>query len=194
MKEISLKGELGAGKVVLVDDDDYEWLSQYSFTLNDERRRKDKPRNYFYVQTRITKGGPTVSIHQLIMGKAPKGYKIDHIDRNTLNNQKNNLKFVSNSESNHNKTPRGASAYRGLWLDRRDQKWQVSISKNSAKYSLGFFADPVEAAQNYDFYALLLYGSQASLNFPNFDYSTFTPKRHPDAVLRNSKELLCSSS
>jgi hypothetical protein len=38
------------------------------------------------------KGQHTEMLHQLIMGKSPKGYVIDHINRNPLDNRRANLR------------------------------------------------------------------------------------------------------
>lgn len=194
MKEIPLSGKAGAGMSVMVDDEDYSWLSKYKFYLIDDRKRKSRPTNYYAVAT-----GELVYIHHLIMGKAPVGYKIDHIDRNTLNNQRHNLRCVTNSLSLQNRTSRGVSQYRGVSWCKQMRKWEarIRIPRNDEGVGrhprLGYFATEKEAAHNYDFYANLIYSGEATLNFPDFDYSTFTPKRPIDAVLRSSKELLCSA-
>jgi hypothetical protein len=48
-------------------------------------------------------------IHQLIaetfLGPRPKGYVVDHIDRDKLNNKVENLRWVTYSENNRNKDP-----------------------------------------------------------------------------------------
>ena len=50
-------------------------------------------------------------IHRLIysnlIGEIPKGYEIDHIDRNRHNNNLSNLRLVTKSENNKNKNIKG---------------------------------------------------------------------------------------
>ena len=50
-------------------------------------------------------------IHRLIysnlVGEIPKGYEIDHIDRNRHNNNLSNLRLVTKSENNQNKDIKG---------------------------------------------------------------------------------------
>jgi hypothetical protein len=185
MKEIPLNGKVGAGLSVMVNDEDFEWLSEYSFTLIDSRRHK-KPQNYRFVKTNIittSRKRTSVTIQHLIMGKAPKGYKIDHIDRDTLNNQRDNLRFVTNRVSSHNQSVKGVSRYRGVTWDKEHQSWRTQIISQGRRYNLGRFRDDVTAARNFDYYALCIYGEYAVLNFTDFDYSNFVPKRRIDELL-----------
>lgn len=45
-----------------------------------------------------------IRLHQFIMGKAPDGMFIDHIDRKRLNNRKNNLRYCSPQQNATNRT------------------------------------------------------------------------------------------
>ena len=45
-------------------------------------------------------------LHQLILGKAPKGLVIDHINGDTLDNRKSNLRFITHGENRQNTTKR----------------------------------------------------------------------------------------
>jgi hypothetical protein len=187
MKKIPLGGEVGAGLSIMVDDEDYGRLSKYNFVLFDCRRLK-KPINYVCVQT-CFKGNDgkwrTVGIQQLIISNVPKGFKIDHVDRNTLNNQRHNLRVVPDSASLHNRNPRGISKFRGIWWNKEKERWVAEIKKDGKKYWLGYFDDEIEAAHNYDYYARLIYAQHAALNFGELDYSNFTPKRLVKEVLKD---------
>jgi hypothetical protein len=191
VKDIPLSGKVGAGRSVMVDDADYEWLRHYSFNLVDGRRRTKNPRNYHYVVAvyKIDDSWTTTSIHQLIMGKAPSGYKIDHKDLDTLNNQRSNLRFITNAQSNQNQSSVGLSRFHGVAWDQNRQLWRTGFRVPSPtggqgkRYYLGRFDDEVEAAHNYDYYVWSLYGGEAALNFPDFDYSQFRPKRRIDDLI-----------
>lgn len=65
---------------------------------------------------------------------------IDHINRNTLDNRKSNLRIVTKFENNLNKR-NNTSGCVGVTWDRSKQKWQVTIKK---KY-IGRFDDFKEA-------------------------------------------------
>lgn len=47
--------------------------------------------------------GKMRKMHQIVIGKAPDGLEIDHINRNKLDNRKKNLRFCTRSENNRNK-------------------------------------------------------------------------------------------
>lgn len=62
----------------------------------------------------------------------------------------------------------------------KDGRFSARIAKDGKSHWLGLFgADEGEvAARNYDYHAITLYGhGNCFLNFPDFDYSGFTPKR-----------------
>ena len=49
------------------------------------------------------KDGEHLRCHQVVMGKASKGLVTDHINRNKLDNRKNNLRFVTPRENSINR-------------------------------------------------------------------------------------------
>lgn len=48
--------------------------------------------------------GRIVKLHQMIIGKSPSGFVIDHIDRDKLNNHRSNLRHVTQKENMFNST------------------------------------------------------------------------------------------
>src|SRR5438309_4720811 len=74
--------------VVLVDDEDYDWLNRYKWAV------KDKTKIKLYVWGWVD--GYSWRIHNLIM-KPPKGLEVDHINGNTLDCRKSNLRVVKHS-------------------------------------------------------------------------------------------------
>ncbi len=143
MREIKLT----QGKVAIVDDEDFE-------RLNFHRWHAAKGKNTFYAIRTTPKtngeGRRTAAIHREVFGKAPEGKMIDHVDGNGLNNQKSNLRFVSNRQNAQNRVGRpGVSKYPGVSIDKRDGKWR-SVMQVAGKYkSLGYFPSEVLAANAY---------------------------------------------
>lgn len=84
--------------VTMVDEEYIELVINYKFFLNG---RDGSP----YVKIKYSKtGNNAISLHRLIMNFGNKNMEVDHIDRNTLNNLKSNLRLVSQKDNVRNKS------------------------------------------------------------------------------------------
>jgi hypothetical protein len=71
----------------------------------------------------------------------------------------------------------GTSRFKGVSRNLRDGSWHVRFSAGGRLLFEQSFDDEIEAARHYDFFAIQHYGKGACfLNFPEFDYSGFTPR------------------
>lgn len=59
--------------------------------------------------------GKRLRMHHLIIGKPPKDKETDHINRNRLDNRKENLRFVSRSVNGQNTKAVGIRRHGNLW-------------------------------------------------------------------------------
>lgn len=153
--------ELTQDKVAIVDDCDYEYLSQFKWHAS-----KDK--NTFYARRRTPKiNGKRrdIQMHREILD-APPDALIDHRDGNGLNNTRDNLRLSTNQQNQHNQHPRvgGTSRFKGVFWDAGKQKWCAMIHINMKKIWLGSFASELEAARAYDDAARAMYGEFARPN------------------------------
>lgn len=157
MKTINLSNN----QVALVDDEDYERVSQYKWCAS-----YNEDISGYYATNRIN--NTTWYMHRFIMG-FPEGLHIDHIDKNTLNNQKSNLRTCTRSQNqcNRSKAIHNKSGYKGVWFDTPRNKWHAEIQLNGRKKHLGRFENIEDAARCYDAVAAQLHGEFACLNFPN---------------------------
>ena len=133
----------------VVDKDDYENAKQYTWC-----------RFNGYAVGKVN--NKTTSLHCLILGKPDKGYVIDHIDGDGLNNTRANLRFASNAENSQNRPKKEGctSSYIGVSIHPKSKKWTAWY----AITYLGSFDDELLAAKKYDTYVYLKYGPNANTN------------------------------
>ena len=150
---------LTRGKFAIVDAADYESLSKHKWLANGDEKRG------FYAARRV--GNKLVLMHRAIMNP-PDGTVVDHINRNSLNNRRCNLRICTQKENLRNGRPsrRSTSRFKGVYFDKQTRKWIAKIGYNGKTIHLGSFEDEVEAAKAYDRKAYELFGDFAYLNFP----------------------------
>lgn len=149
----------------MVDDADYEWLSQWKWHALKGRNTDYAYRGRLVSDTVAGKGG--ISMHRVLLD-APPGMAVDHRDGDGLNNVRSNIRLVTNAQNTWNSSSRGGSSrFKGVCRSRRGH-WQASITIDGRQRSLGYdFLTEEEAARVYDAAALDLYGEFARLNFPD---------------------------
>lgn len=155
---------------VLVDDEDYEYLNQFQWQDN----------GVGYAKRHLPKvnGKRKDLLMSREIMKATGALQVDHIDRNPLNNQKNNLRLATQTQNhiNTNKKPSNTSGYKGVYLEkycyskngkqylRKSNPWVAQIKIDKKATRLGSFATPKDAARAYNLKALEVYGEFARLN------------------------------
>ena len=101
---------------------------------------------------------------------APDGMHVDHINGNTLDNRRCNLRICTHSENQWNrKRGHGATRFKGVALlgDKRAvSKWRATVQRHGRRYTIGTFKTALEAALAYDAAAVRLFGEFAAPNFP----------------------------
>jgi len=142
--QYDLSGNFGIGyigdKEFYFDLDDYNLIKERSWCVRDLN----------YVVSRFNK--KIISMHRLIMG-FPEGLDVDHIDGNTLNNRKSNLRSVTHRQNSQNrkKIIKKTSVYNGVYYDKRARGWVSRIHDLQGKSIwLGVFVTEKEAAIAYD--------------------------------------------
>jgi hypothetical protein len=169
VKTVPLHGAKAAGRVALVDDEDYELVMQYRWFVL-EAVRASGTRTGPYAQARpydpATRKQSGVYMHKLITGWS----QTDHINRNGLDNRRRNLRPATTSQNGANRgNIGGVSPYKGVAWGPRQRKWRASITVAGVRHWLGYFADEVGAARAFDATARKLCGEFAYLNFPDDD-------------------------
>lgn len=171
MKQIPLT----QGKFALVDDEDFEYLSQWKWYAV---RVVRKNRNVFYA-ARAGKYtdhhlNARIWMHRVILKLIDPKIEGDHKDHNGLNNQRLNLRIATRKQNGKNRTTKGngSSKYRGVVLIKEalQKTWRVWIKADGIKKYLGRYKNEEQAALAYDIAAKKLHGEWANLNFPHSIY------------------------
>lgn len=137
---------LSQGKVTLVDEEDFDALNEYSWCFNVKdgkehgyaQRSQHIKVSYKKYRTKV------IYMHREIL---KTDQEVDHINGDTLDNRKENLRpsnrimQARNSASRENST----SKFVGVHLHKLTGKWRSQIKINGKIKSLGLFSSPEDA-------------------------------------------------
>ena len=111
-----------------------------------------------YIQVGLNKNGKrkNMFIHRLIALHYipnPKNKKeIDHIDNIKSNNNIENLRWVTHSENNRNKSITGCIPFRGVC--KKGNKFKSQIKIDNIQYNIGCYETALEASIAYEDFAI----------------------------------------
>jgi len=153
------------GYDVLIDKEDIEKIMAINWVQC--VRPKDKNIyviHYDHIGSGKSKKTKSLFLHRYIVN-AQKGKMIDHINMNTLDNRKSNLRLCNKSENgcNRDKPITNVSDYKGVSWDKRRNKWRVVIIKNRKQTHIGYFINIETAYAAYCKAAKELHGEYARL-------------------------------
>lgn len=146
------------GQRALVDDDVFEWLSQWKWRLG---------ANGYVCRGERTSGEKyrTILLSREILN-APPGLCVDHKDHDPLNNTRSNLRICTYIQNQRNKALNmtGSSGFKGVSYHGKSKKWRAYIFINYKQHHIGLFLTEIEAAQAYNAKAKDVFGEFALLN------------------------------
>ena len=144
-----------------MSDEDFPEISKYRWHVDSTG----------YASRAVFRNGKRtkVRMHREIM-KPERGKVCDHLNGNTLDNRRENLRVCTVKENNENRINNrtkwlGKSRYKGVRKVTKSNKWQAIISFKGKEIYLGSFELESEAALRYDEEARKLYGDRAHTNF-----------------------------
>lgn len=171
--------QLSQGMVAIVDDEDFEWLSQYV---------------YYYVSStgyaRRVDGYSRKYMHRDIT-KCPDDLHVDHINGNRLDNRRENLRIVTVSQNHMNRIRlpiSKTSIYRGVSAYTMRGMWQAQIHKSGKILHFGHFKDEAEAALVYDIACRILFGEYGRPNFSDDEYNDLR-SAYPQTVAKTELKV-----
>jgi hypothetical protein len=177
VKELTLT----KGYVALLDDEDYEKFKGFSWYA-DDRPYKTGSKQVYARRSHCSRATGehkhwTTLLHREIMN-APPRKPIDHINGNSLDCRKENMRFATPSQNQANKPPHlvgkgkdgvRQSKYKGVCLTSTGLKWRAQVHRGGMRVARAFKTEE-EAARWYDRNAIAIHGDFARTNFPRSDY------------------------
>lgn len=165
MKHITLNSKNNDGKLLIVDDDMFDYMSKTSWHID---------KNGYavaYQKGSYTKINGIVKVIRLkahrVITNCPANMVVDHINGNKLDCRKENLRICTMAQNQMNKVKKATkpNSYKGVYFDKRRNHWYAMIGINRKMFRIGTFNSEIEAALSYDKRALELFGEFANLNF-----------------------------
>lgn len=106
------------GLFALVDDEDYGVVKEYNWSYQGR-----------YAFTRVNDS--SILMHRLI-NRTPGGYDTDHINHNSLDNRRSNLRTTTRAQNivNSRRRKDNQSGYKGVQLEKRkgrDDRWVAKL-------------------------------------------------------------------
>ena len=147
----TMKIPLTQGKFSIIDWEDYKRISKYKWYAA-------KSGKNFYGQ-REYKNKP-IKLHRFIMNVTDSNKVIDHINHDTLDNRKSNLRICTQAENSRNtlKSNSNTSGFKGVVFNKSNGKYRSRITFNRKLIHLGYYNSSLEAHKVYCQKAKELYG------------------------------------
>lgn len=133
----------------LVDPEDADLVNQYQWNVAEDRSGR--------LRARARYGSPRVAMHRLIAGVTDPSILVDHVDGDTLNNRRKNLRECNNAQNQLNAIKRrrpSTSRFIGVYHRSDSGRWRAYAGGvgTGTRVDLGTFETEEEAACAYDQY------------------------------------------
>lgn len=157
-----------------VDDEDFEFVSKYHWTFNNNRYAH----HVWFENGKFNH----IKLHRLLLDVTDRNIIVDHVDGNGLNNMKSNIRVCNRFENGRNRKSsrdksmsifHGVSSKKRKWKSKKtgeefvNQRWTAIISFNKKDMYLGSFENEIEASIAYDFKCIELFKEFSHPNFLN---------------------------
>jgi len=175
---IMIEVPLSRGQVALIDDEDADFIFQYQWYA----QWQPCIRGYYASRAGISINGnqPMIYMHRVLMG-ARKGQRVDHINMDSLDNRRSNLRFVSRSVNQINSKPYSTnrSGYKGVCV--RKNGYRAELRYNHIRIISQQYDTSIDAALLRDALVREWIAEEVYLNFPD---------EHPQWAILEAKQLI----
>ena len=152
IRPVRVEGQLAyvpltMGYIATIDVSDVQIVADVNWHVRIDGAR-------FYAACNLPKDGNgrrgSIYMHRLLMG-SPTLMEVDHIDRNGLNNTRQNLRVVTRAQnqSNRKTSSLSQSGMKGVSPHGKNGTWKARISVNGKRICLGYYRTPDEAYASY---------------------------------------------
>lgn len=152
---------LTKGFEAIVDDEDFERFNRFSW------HAVFSPSGWYARRAvRTKKLSATYFLHREILAPSSE-LVVDHINRNTLDNRRENLRAVSPSLNRMNSVKASTKAgFKGAHWDRTRGMWRADLALGGERHKGPRRGTEEEAARDYDDLVRRLVGENGRYNFP----------------------------
>ena len=161
--EIYVTRKDGTQVTFLIDTEDLPKLIELNYSWN--AVWDEGVDNYYAVSTHYYRDEnnkrkqETILLTEIIMNYKP----IDHIDHDTKNNRKYNLRkteHVKNATNRRGKNSNNKSGYRNVLLDKKSGKYIIMLCIKNKRFRVGkYYTDVHEAGKDAEMYRIQYYGA-----------------------------------
>ena len=164
--ELKIYSKTFGEKIILFDEEDIDIVMKYEWSIWKMRPHKD----YLYAAKTIQEKGKkqkAVYLHRLLLN-AQKGEVVDHVNHNTLDNRRENIRLCLPYQNQRNlrktTTLKTTSDYKGVCFGKEARCWLAYITVDNKSINLGRFKTEISAARAYNKAATKYFGEFALLN------------------------------
>jgi len=164
----TIKIPLTQEQFAVIDCDDYDRVSPIKW----QAQWNEGTQSYYAHRTERLPIGKRVAVgmHRFIMN-AGSFHVVDHINHDTLDNRKCNLRICDARQNSFNRRANrnNTSGFKGVSKSkiRGRETWIAKIRRDGKQIAIGYFDKAEEAARAYDDEAIIVHGEFAVLNFPS---------------------------
>lgn len=143
----------------VIDADNFEMVSERTWF----RGKRGYPVSH--TSRRSPDGHKTETLHKFLL-RPGKGFDVDHISGDKMDNRRNNVRICSHQQNMFNQRLKttNSSGYSGVSYSKNAGKYEAYINRDGRKIHLGLFMSAREAAEAREVAAVRLFGEYAKLN------------------------------